>query len=208
MSTIDHPMTMGHLSASTTAEDLIVTGIIVGLFHVLVRPDHLSALATLAAMHISDHYKRRCNFFLLGITWGIGHSIGTIIVGSILIALEIDMNDWWNIVLEGVVGIVLLALGCYGLYVAIQNKRDSTSDVISNISKCPSDESIKLKKDEEDTYTTTSDISSLKIEIVKLPTRQLEKSRRSPSKLDDSGRDTGKRLFIWLPLQTKCTNIS
>lgn len=82
-------------------------------------------------------------------------------------------------------------MGCYGLYVAIQNKRDSTSDVISNISKCSSDESIKLKKDEEDTYTTTSDISSLKIEIVKLPTQQLEKSRRSsPSKLDDSGRDT------------------
>lgn len=85
-------------------------------------------------------------------------------------------------------------MGCYGLYVAIQNKRDNTSDVISNISKCSSDESIKLKKDEEDTYTTTSDISSLKIEIVKLPTQQLEiekKSRRSsPSKLDDSGRDT------------------
>jgi len=124
---------------------------------------------------------------------GLGHSISIIIVGSLFIALEIDINDWWN--LEGVVGIVLLALGCYGLYVAIQNKRDSTSDVISNISKCSSDESIKLKKDEEDTYTTTSDISSLKIEIVKLPTQQLEKSRRSssPSKLlDDSGRDTGK----------------
>ena len=82
------------------------------------------------------------------------------------------------------------------LYVAIQNKRDSTSDVISNISKCSSDESIKLKKDEEDTYTTTSDISSLKIEIIKLPSQQLEKSRRSsPSKLDDSGRDTVVRMM-------------
>jgi len=195
MSTIDHPMTMGHLSASTTTEEqLMVTGIIVGLFHVLARPDHLSALATLTAMNISDDHMR-CYSFLLGITCGIGHSISIIIVGSLLITLEIDINDWWNIVLEGVVGIVLLALGCYGLYVAIQNKRDSTSDVISNISKCSSDESIKLKKDEEDTYTTTSDISSLKIEIVKLPTQQLEKSRRSssPSKLlDDSGRDTGK----------------
>jgi len=55
-----------------------------------------------------------------------------------------------------------------------------------------------LKRDEEDTYTTTSDISSLKIEIVKLPTQQLEKSRRSssPSKLlDDSGRDTVVRMM-------------
>jgi len=106
MSTIDHPMTMGHLSASTTAEELVVTGIIVGLFHVLARPDHLSALATLTAMHISDDHMW-CYSFLLGITWGFGHSISTIIVGSIIITLEIDINDWWNIV----VGIVLLALG-------------------------------------------------------------------------------------------------
>lgn len=101
MSTIDHPMTM---SASTTAEDLIVTGIIVGLFHVLARPDHLSALATLTAINISDDHMW-CYSFLLGITWGIGHSISIIIVGSLLIALEIDINDFWNIVLE-VVGLL------------------------------------------------------------------------------------------------------
>jgi len=70
MSTIDHPMMMGHLSASTTVEDLIVTGIIVGLFHVLARPGHLSTLATLTAMNISDDHMR-CYSFLLGISWGL-----------------------------------------------------------------------------------------------------------------------------------------
>ncbi len=54
-----------------------------GVVHVLTGPDHLSALATLSA-NVGD-YKA----FKYGVRWGIGHSIGLVIVGSILIIIDL-----------------------------------------------------------------------------------------------------------------------
>lgn len=114
----------------STAE-LINTGIIMGIIHVLTGPDHLSALATLSGTSIG---KSKGGSFLLGIKWGIGHSVGLIIVGGALIAAEqgsgansewIEMNSWLSVILESFVGVFMLALGAYGLYKADKNNRDS-----------------------------------------------------------------------------------
>jgi hypothetical protein len=51
-----------------------------GVVHVLTGPDHLSALATLAA--------NDSNAFWLGIQWGLGHSIGLVVVATILLAVS------------------------------------------------------------------------------------------------------------------------
>ena len=53
-----------------------------GIVHVLTGPDHLSAIATLS-VNVGDFRA-----FWYGIRWGIGHSIGLIVVGSVFIALE------------------------------------------------------------------------------------------------------------------------
>ncbi len=72
---------------STTIE-LINTGILMGIVHVLTGPDHLSALATLNGMNISTHSNNNCDSFLLGIKWGLGHSLGLLVVGGALIIME------------------------------------------------------------------------------------------------------------------------
>jgi hypothetical protein len=53
-----------------------------GVIHVLTGPDHLSAIATLS-VNLGN-----CRAFSHGVRWGIGHSIGLIVVGTIFIVLE------------------------------------------------------------------------------------------------------------------------
>lgn len=52
-----------------------------GTIHVLTGPDHLSALATLSANE-GDAKKS----FWLGVKWGVGHSIGLVVVAVVLLA--------------------------------------------------------------------------------------------------------------------------
>ena len=93
-----------------------------GFIYVLTGPDHLSAIATIVGTSLSS---KPCNStrtwsFLLGIKWGIGNSIGLLIIGSILIATDsggggsgdewIMIDDTNGLILEGFVGI-LLCLG-------------------------------------------------------------------------------------------------
>lgn len=66
---------------------LCATGITMGFVHVLTGADHLSAIATLSA-NIGN-----CRAFWYGIRWGVGHSIGLVLVGSIFIALENVQNN-------------------------------------------------------------------------------------------------------------------
>lgn len=133
MSTIDHPL-------SVTTLDLINTGIM-GFIHVLTGPDHLAAVATLVgtSLHSStstteggrDGSSRRMSNFLLGIKWGIGHSVGLLVVGSVLIAIEsgstqqwISMDDTVQFVLDIIVGVAMLCLGCYGMIRALKHRNE------------------------------------------------------------------------------------
>mmetsp|Transcript_6691 Transcript_6691/g.11739 ORF Transcript_6691/g.11739 Transcript_6691/m.11739 type:complete len:373 (+) Transcript_6691:89-1207(+) len=141
---------------SSTKLELINTGILMGIIHVLTGPDHLSALATLCGtnIHTQDHSRREA--FLLGIRWGIGHSFGLLVVGGLLIAMEESSGDWIGMdpllstILEGFVGVFMLALGAYGLFKADKNNRESAvSAALAESFKGSSLESLKLQEEVE-----------------------------------------------------------
>ena len=61
-----------------------------GVVHVLTGPDHLSALATLSAN--VGHFQA----FWYGVRWGVGHSIGLLLVGSILVIVDLTQRSSSN----------------------------------------------------------------------------------------------------------------
>ncbi|VEU40985.1 unnamed protein product [Pseudo-nitzschia multistriata] len=116
-----------------------------GVVHVLTGPDHLSAIATL-----SVNAESRWRAAGYGIRWGIGHSIGLVLVASIFIGLEnshpgrpdssgsenddvndddgtrsIEVPERIESMAECFVGFFMLGLGCYSLYQAHRKRRDS-----------------------------------------------------------------------------------
>jgi len=158
MSTFDHPL-------SVTTLDLINTGILMGFIHVLTGPDHLAAVATLVGTSLSSSSSsttegrgdqgRRMSNFLLGIKWGIGHSIGLLVVGSILIAIEsggstqwISMDDTIQFVLDIIVGLAMLCLGCYGMIRAMKHRNEHEDVEFNNRREIDDkeEESIELNK--------------------------------------------------------------
>jgi hypothetical protein len=112
-----------------------------GIVHVLTGADHLSAIATLS-VNVGNFRA-----FWYGVRWGIGHSIGLVVVGSVFIALENlhynnnnqdkdgdgdESSDSRVIVipekLENLaacfVGIFMIALGLYNLHGAHRKRRE------------------------------------------------------------------------------------
>jgi len=88
----------------------LITGAAAGLFHVLSGPDHLAAVAPLAA-------AERERGWLAGWTWGIGHASGVVVVAVIAILLRdvlppIDAISAWG---ERLVGGGLIAIGFWAL---------------------------------------------------------------------------------------------
>lgn len=98
--------------------DLIVTGLSMGLLHVLAGPDHLSALAALA---VGTSYKA----FVLGFRWGIGHSTGLVVVAIIFISLKGDLDlRTLGRYCDLLVGLFMIGLGSYGVVSAIRVYRE------------------------------------------------------------------------------------
>jgi len=87
----------------------IIAGLTAGAVHVLAGPDHLAAVAPLAAN--SDVRPWRS-----GMYWGLGHAGGVLLVGSVAIAarelLPVDRLSAWS---EQIVGLVLIGIGCWGI---------------------------------------------------------------------------------------------
>lgn len=126
-----------------SAAELIKKGIIMGTIHVLTGPDHLSALATLSATDVGSRSRRgennntgapknwKLRSFFLGVRWGVGHSLGLIVVGGILIGIQagttsgewVGLNTWVFTMLETFVGVFMLVLGSYGITKALKNRR-------------------------------------------------------------------------------------
>lgn len=85
----------------------VIAGLVAGLVHVLIGPDHLAAVAPLAT-------GSRRRGWIDGFLWGIGHSTGTWIMAAVAIALTgflpIEAISSWS---ERLVGIVLIAVGLW-----------------------------------------------------------------------------------------------
>ena len=89
---------------------ITITGLLAGLFHVLSGPDHLAAVAPLAA---ADRERG----WLSGWTWGVGHSAGVVVVAAFAVLLRdalpsVDVISAWS---ERIVGVALIAIGVWAL---------------------------------------------------------------------------------------------
>ncbi len=95
-----------------------ISGLVAGAFHVLSGPDHLAAVAPLAAAD-------RARSVRAGWTWGAGHAAGVMLVAALAVLLRdllppiADISAWG----ERLVGGALVALGLWSLSHAARLRR-------------------------------------------------------------------------------------
>ncbi|MEX2540655.1 MAG: hypothetical protein WD314_02570 [Trueperaceae bacterium] len=96
----------------TEAELLLflIYGVILGARHA-VEPDHLAAVSTMAA-----HGRSRREIIRLAGAWGAGHATLIAIVGTLLILLPWQPPEWFEHRAEALVGLLMVAMGCYVLW--------------------------------------------------------------------------------------------
>ena len=86
-----------------------LAGFIAGSAHVVTGPDHLAALAPIAADKPRQAMK-------LGLRWGLGHGLGVIILGALGVFarsfVDVDAISAWS---EFIVGFALIAVGVWAL---------------------------------------------------------------------------------------------
>ena len=87
----------------------ILGGISAGAIHVLAGPDHLAAVAPLAA-------DRDQKPWAAGLLWGLGHAAGVVVVGLAVLLLRevlpVERISGWS---ERLVGLVLIGIGVWGI---------------------------------------------------------------------------------------------
>lgn len=88
----------------------VITGALAGLVHVLSGPDHLAAVAPLAA---TDQERG----WIAGWTWGVGHAAGVVVVAGVAVLLRdvlppVEIISAWS---ERLVGAALIAIGLWAL---------------------------------------------------------------------------------------------
>ncbi|RLN88953.1 hypothetical protein BBJ28_00007808 [Nothophytophthora sp. Chile5] len=185
--------------AQASTVQLALTGMLFGLIHVLTGPDHLSALATLAA---GSSWRS----FALGIRWGCGHSIGLIVMAVIFIALDGKLDfSVLNVVTDVLVGIFMVALGIYGVHEGVRKARRSRRRGASrrkrtNPKSKKDSEPVSLQDDDEEedeeegddvategteTETDTDSFSSPSRTLLKDGTTRSSSDASSPSYSDE-----------------------
>ena len=94
----------------------VLTGFVAGAAHVWAGPDHLAAIAPLAA-------DQPTKAWLPGARWGLGHSSGVVLIGLLLLmfreALPIGHLSAWS---ERIVGVMLIGIGLWALLKALRMK--------------------------------------------------------------------------------------
>ncbi|HEX8029885.1 MAG TPA: hypothetical protein VF491_15535 [Vicinamibacterales bacterium] len=87
-------------------------GLAAGLLHVFSGPDHLAAVAPLAADGDRKHWKT-------GLQWGVGHTAGVLLIAALLLLLREQLPlDLISAFSERIVGVALIAVGCWGMWKA------------------------------------------------------------------------------------------
>src|SRR5687767_13050401 len=91
-----------------------LAGLAAGLLHVFSGPDHLAAIAPLAAGGDRGQWKA-------GLQWGIGHTTGVLLIALLLLLLREQLPlDAISANSERVVGALLIAVGAWGIWRAMQ----------------------------------------------------------------------------------------
>jgi len=90
------------------------SGLVAGALHVGFGPDHVAAVAPLAA-------TRHGHAWQAGLRWGLGHCAGVGLVGLLSLWLRelvpVDLVSAWG---ERCVGVVLIGIGLWGLRLALR----------------------------------------------------------------------------------------
>ena len=85
----------------------IAAGMFAGLVHVISGPDHLAAVAPLAADRERPHWRA-------GLQWGLGHTSGVLLIGVLLLGFrEIIPIAVISAYSERIVGVLLLCIGAW-----------------------------------------------------------------------------------------------
>lgn len=88
----------------------LLTGLFASAAHVLSGPDHLAAVTP-----FSLQLRKRA--WVIGLSWGIGHTIGMLMIGTLFILFkEVLPLDFISKNSEILVGILLLIIGTWALY--------------------------------------------------------------------------------------------
>jgi len=86
-----------------------LAGLAAGLLHVVSGPDHLAAVAPLAAGRDRHHFRT-------GLQWGIGHAAGVLLIAALLLYLKEQLPlAAISAYSERIVGVSLIVLGCWGI---------------------------------------------------------------------------------------------
>jgi ABC-type nickel/cobalt efflux system permease component RcnA len=80
-------------------------GFILGMEHAL-DADHVVAVST-----IVSHSRSLWRSSLIGIVWGVGHTLTLLMVGLIVLLFKVNIPESWALSMEFLVGVVLVALG-------------------------------------------------------------------------------------------------
>ena len=91
-----------------------LAGLAAGLLHVFSGPDHLAAIAPLAADGNRGQWKA-------GLQWGIGHTTGVLLIAVLLLMLREQLPvDLISANSERIVGALLIAVGSWGMWRAMR----------------------------------------------------------------------------------------
>ena len=86
-----------------------LAGVAAGLLHVFSGPDHLAAVAPIAS-------NRERGQWLTGLQWGIGHTMGVLLIAALLLLLKERLPlDAISAYSERLVGASLILIGGWGL---------------------------------------------------------------------------------------------
>ncbi|MDH5478114.1 MAG: sulfite exporter TauE/SafE family protein [Nitrospinota bacterium] len=88
-------------------------GLAAGVAHTLLGPDHLAAVAVFSTQDRRPSGRT-------GLTWGLGHAAGALVIGLIIMALREALHiELFSSIAERMVGVVLIGVGLWGLYQAL-----------------------------------------------------------------------------------------
>lgn len=92
------------------------TGFVAGLVHTLAGPDHMAAVAPMAASGEGSKWRT-------GFKWGLGHSGGAILIGLSALALrDVAQVEIFSAHAERMVGVMLILIGLWGLHKAFTSR--------------------------------------------------------------------------------------
>lgn len=87
----------------------IIFGFIAAFIHVVTGPDHIAAVGPIA---INSRFRP----WMIGMSWGIGHLIGMLIIGVLFYFFrEFIPVEWISANSERLVGIMLIVIGIWGI---------------------------------------------------------------------------------------------